>query len=100
MDLWIDWRDEVSEAAERSGSTYVFVMQPWLEDGYFLDFKNSTTQLEITLGLGREMNLITNGDVVAQDYLLLQCCQDLMKAKIFLNPIGQFIMKPVIRWYC
>ncbi len=67
--LWIDWRDDVGTVDERSGTSYVFVVQPWLEGGYFFDFRNSDSQLGITLGFGREINLITNGDEVAQDFI-------------------------------
>ena len=66
--LWIDWRDNVGTATETSGTTYTFVVQPWLEAGYFFNFKNSS-QLGFTAGFGREINVITNGEDVAQDFI-------------------------------
>jgi len=67
--LWIDWRDDVGTTNERSGRTYILVLQPWLEAGYFLPIKNTSAQIGLTLGFGREINVITNGDEVAQDWI-------------------------------
>ncbi|MEL6918359.1 MAG: hypothetical protein AAFO99_11590, partial [Bacteroidota bacterium] len=67
--LWIDWRDDINTAAPREGTTYTLVLQPWLEAGYFFNIKNTSSQLGITAGFGREINVITNGDDVAQDFI-------------------------------
>ena len=70
-DVWslnIDWTDTVNGNPE-SGSTYILVAQPWLEGGYFLPIKNTKTVLGITLGFGREINVITSGDEVAQGFI-------------------------------
>lgn len=66
--LWIDWEDNVGTPSETSGTTYTFVVQPWLEAGYFFNLKNNS-QLGFTAGFGREINAITNGADVAQDFI-------------------------------
>lgn len=65
--LWIDWED--SNASPISGTTYTFVLQPWLEAGYFFPIKNSSSRFGITAGFGREINAITKGEEVAQDWI-------------------------------
>ena len=65
--LWIDWED--SNARPISGTTYTLVLQPWLEAGYFFPIKNSASQIGITAGFGREINAITSGEEVAQDWI-------------------------------
>ncbi len=70
-DIWslnIDWTDTIN-GSPASGSTYILVVQPWLEGGYFLPIKNTKTLLGITLGFGREINAITSGDEVAQGFI-------------------------------
>lgn len=70
-DIWslnIDWTDTVN-GNETAGSTYILVLQPWLEGGYFLPIKNSKSFVGITLGFGREINVITSGDEVAQGFI-------------------------------
>lgn len=69
FNLWIDWQDDIGTPDERSGTTSVLVLQPWLEAGYFFNFKNSSSTLGITAGFGREFNVITNGDDVEQDFI-------------------------------
>ncbi len=66
--LWIDWENDVGTAAETSGTTYTFVVQPWLEAGYFFNFKNAS-ELGITVGFGREINAITSGNDVEQGFI-------------------------------
>lgn len=73
--LWIDWRNNIGEVNAASGTTYTLVLQPWLESGYFFNLKNSFSKIGITAGFGREINAITNGKDVEQDWiasLLLQ----------------------------
>lgn len=67
--LWIDWEDTLGGTEPVSGTTYTFVLQPWLEAGYFLPIRNSSSQIGITAGFGREINAITNGAEVAQDWI-------------------------------
>ncbi len=66
--LWIDWEDSAG-INSLSGTTYTLVLQPWLETGYFFPIKNSSSQIGITAGFGREINAITNGEEVAQDWI-------------------------------
>lgn len=67
--LWIDWEDSPGTATNTSGTTYIFVLQPWLEAGYFIPIKNSSSRMGITAGFGREINAITNGEEVAEDWI-------------------------------
>lgn len=71
-DVWslnIDWTDIGPTDAPISGSTYILVVQPWLEAGYFLPIKNSKSQIGLTLGFGREINVITSDEEVAQGFI-------------------------------
>ncbi len=77
LDVWslnIDWTDDFQESptgpvTRISGSTYILVLQPWLEGGYFLPIKNTKSQIGLTLGFGREINVITSGDEVEQGFI-------------------------------
>lgn len=74
LDVWsidIDWTDIDPNSPTNiiSGSTYTLVVQPWLEGGYFLPIKNTTSKIGLTLGFGREINAITSGDEVEQDFI-------------------------------
>jgi len=69
-DLWgleIDWTD--ADAAPMAGTTNILVLQPYLEAGYFLPFKNSSSQLGATIGFGREINIKTTGEEVEADFM-------------------------------
>ena len=71
LDVWslpIDFSD-TDDGITTSGSTYTVVFQPCLEGGYFLPIKNTKSQLGMTLGFGREINVITSGEEVAQGFL-------------------------------
>lgn len=72
-DVWslnIDWTDDTGpNGSVQSGSTYTLVVQPWLEGGYFLPIKNTKSQIGLTLGFGREINVITSGEEVAQGFI-------------------------------
>nr|WP_299343204.1 hypothetical protein [Allomuricauda sp.] len=77
LDVWslnIDWTEFLRETLDSpltpvQGSTYILVLQPWLEGGYFLPIKNTRSQIGLTLGFGREINVITSGDEVAQGFI-------------------------------
>lgn len=72
VDVWslnIDWTDFSPTDSIISGSTYTLVVQPWLEGGYFLPIKNTKSQIGLTLGFGREINVITSGDEVEQGFI-------------------------------
>ncbi|WP_435624893.1 hypothetical protein [Flagellimonas sp.] len=72
-DLWsleIDWTDDIGpNGSILSGTTDILVLQPYLEGGYFLPIKNSSSQIGLTLGFGREINIVTDGDEVAQGFI-------------------------------
>lgn len=72
LDVWsmnIDWIDIGPADAPITGSTYVLIVQPWLEGGYFLPLGNGKTKLGLTLGLGREFNAIISGEEVEQGFI-------------------------------
>lgn len=66
--MWIDWKDDIGLATETAGQSYTFVLQPWLEGGYFFN-TGSSSKLGATLGFGREINVITQGEEVAQGFI-------------------------------
>lgn len=68
-DIWnldIDWRDTIN-GVSTTGTTNTLVVQPWLEVGYFFPMKKN--ELGVTAGFGREINVVTNGDEVAQGFI-------------------------------
>jgi hypothetical protein len=67
--MWINWKDDVGEPSEKNGQTYTLVLQPWIEAGYMIDFKNSPVNLGITTGFGREINIVTKGNDVGQGWI-------------------------------
>lgn len=67
--LWIDYENDIGQPNEVSGTSTVWVLQPWLEGGYFINLKDSNSQIGMTAGFGREINVITNGRDVAQDFI-------------------------------
>lgn len=67
--LWIDWENNIGLQNETSGTTYTLVAQPWFEAGYLFNLKNTSSKLGLTAGFGREINAITNGKDVAQDWI-------------------------------
>ena len=79
--LWIDWENDANSLNTTAGTTYTFVVQPWLEAGYFFNLKNSASQLGATLGFGREINAITNGKDVEQGWIASLSLQYLFSLK-------------------
>lgn len=72
LDIWsmnIDWTDIGPADGIISGSTYILVLQPWLEGGYFLPIKRANSQIGLTLGFGREINAVTSGEEVEQGFI-------------------------------
>jgi hypothetical protein len=67
--MWINWKDNIAEPNQIEGQTYTMVLQPWLEAGYFVNIKKSPLQVGLTTGFGREINVITNGEVVGQGWM-------------------------------
>ena len=71
-DIWsldIDWTDTAANDVIVSGNTTVLVVQPWLEGGYFLPIKNTASRLGLTIGFGREINVVTRGEEVEQGFI-------------------------------
>ena len=71
FDIWnlnIDWTDGPSNTPN-FGRTRTLFLQPWVEGGYFFKIKNTGSQLGVTLGFGREINAITDGEDVAQGFI-------------------------------
>jgi len=67
--LWIDWNNPPGSQWPLSGTTYILVLQPWLEAGYIIPIKKSRSRVGFSLGFGREINLITDGRAVEQDWI-------------------------------
>lgn len=67
--LWIDWDNPRTTTRPLSGNTYILVFQPWLEGGYIFNIKPLRSKLGISAGFGREINIVTNGREVAEDWI-------------------------------
>ena len=67
--MWIHWENDMVTSNPTTGKTYTLVLQPWVEAGYFLNFKNSNIQIGLTTGFGREINIVTNGKGVGQGWI-------------------------------
>ena len=79
--LWIDWENDPNSLNMTSDTTYTLVLQPWLEAGYFFDLKNSSSQIGISAGFGREINVITDGKDVEQGWIASVSVQYLFSLK-------------------
>lgn len=79
--LWIDWKNDQNSLNMTSGTTYTLVVQPWLEGGYFFNLKNSSSQIGITTGFGREINVISDGKDVEQGWIASVSVQYLFSLK-------------------
>ncbi len=74
VDLWfntIDWKDNIGEVTEVTGTSDVIVMQPTLEAGYRFQLGSGDTYLSPTVALGMEINVKTEGEEVGQGVILL-----------------------------
>lgn len=71
LDFWdldIDWRDNAPTT--RQGATNVLVVQPTIEGGYSWNVRKGG-RLDLTLGLGAELNVSTDGEDVGEGAILL-----------------------------
>lgn len=71
-DLWwnaIDWKDNIGQANEQSGTTHILVVQPTIELGYIFLFPKWS--LTPTVAVGREFNTKQRGADVGQGAILL-----------------------------
>jgi hypothetical protein len=67
--LKINWKDASNIQTNRIGQTEVIVLQPWLNAGYLKSIGKSPIDFVVGLGFGREINIITKGDEVAQGWM-------------------------------
>ena len=73
-DIWwneVDWKDDIGQTTERRGSTNVTVLQPTAELGYALPIGQKRARLLLSLALGAEINVRTEGAEVGQGAILL-----------------------------
>ncbi len=69
-ELWrlrIDWRDQ----PDKLGATKVLVFQPSARLGYAWVFRKSRTSVDVSIGLGQEINVWTRGERVGEGPILL-----------------------------
>jgi hypothetical protein len=67
--LWINWKNNTNDVNQTQGKTYILVLQPWAEAGYFFNIKQSRVDLGISTGFGREINIVTKGKQVEQGWI-------------------------------
>lgn len=71
-DVWllqIDWKDKNNTPDQIQGTTEITVLQPWLNAGYRKSLGTSPFNLTLGVGFGREINIVTKGDAVAQGWM-------------------------------
>lgn len=66
--MWTDWKDGLETANPQSGTTYNLVIQPWINTGYLFRFSEKL-DAGLTLGIGKELNVITNGEKVGEGWM-------------------------------
>ncbi|MDT8416316.1 MAG: hypothetical protein RQ864_00780 [Lutibacter sp.] len=66
--MWTDWKDGVNTDNPTQGTTYNFVLQPWINGGYLYDVSKKLN-LGLTAGFGREINVITSGEKVGEGWM-------------------------------
>jgi len=66
--MWTDWKDGLNTSAPTSGQTYNLVLQPWINGGYLFDVSNKWNA-GASVGLGREINVITRGEKVGEGWM-------------------------------
>lgn len=72
--LWfnsIDWKDNIGEANELTGTSDIIVLQPTLEAGYRFQLGAGDFYLAPTVALGMEINVKTEGEEVGQGAVFL-----------------------------
>ncbi len=67
--MWTNWQNDQGTPTASSGTTYTFVLQPWADAGYLYQLKNTRTNLGLTLGFGKEINVVTKGKPVGQGWM-------------------------------
>ncbi len=66
--MWTKWKDGLSTPNPTSGTTYNLVIQPWVNAGYLYNLSNQWNA-GISLGFGREINVITRGENVGEGWM-------------------------------
>ena len=66
--MWTDWKDGLNTPNPTSGTTYNLVIQPWVNAGYLYNLSNKWNT-GISIGLGREINVITRGENVGEGWM-------------------------------
>lgn len=66
--MWTDWKDGVKTSNPTQGTTYNFVVQPWINGGYLYDISKKLN-VGLTAGFGREINVITSGEKVGEGWI-------------------------------
>ena len=66
--MWTDWKDNVDSVHPQSGTTYNFVIQPWINAGYLFQVTKQWNA-GMTFGVGREFNVITHGENVGEGWM-------------------------------
>ncbi len=72
-DFWfneIDWKNDVGQAGETSGTTEIIVVQPTVEAGWLFVF-NEKWVLAPTLAFGYEVNVKTEGEPTGEGMIML-----------------------------
>ena len=66
--MWTEWKDNVGTSNPQSGTTYNFVVQPWINAGYLFQVSKQWNA-GLTFGVGREFNVITHGENVGEGWM-------------------------------
>lgn len=66
--MWTRWKDAINTLNPQQGTTYNLVVQPSVNAGYLYDVSKKLN-LGLTLGIGREINVITRGKDVGQGWI-------------------------------
>jgi len=66
--MWTKWKDGINTTNPTSGTTYNLVIQPWVNAGYLYNLSNKLNT-GISLGFGREINVITRGEKVGEGWM-------------------------------
>lgn len=66
--MWTAWKDGVNTLNPQRGTTYNLVVQPWINGGYLYDISKKLN-IGLTLGIGKEINVITRGDKVGEGWI-------------------------------
>lgn len=66
--MWTTWQDGLQTSKPTAGTTYNVVLQPWANVGYQYPI-SSKLNTGISVGFGREINVITRGEKVGEGWM-------------------------------